>query len=465
VHLSPTESAARGKAARRQVPRPAHGEWSPRPDRPDPVQLLEEQAETRVPDLVPIRNGRMAASPFAFFRGGALIMASDLASTARSGLSAQVCGDAHLMNFGGFAAPDRRLVFDLNDFDETLRGPWEWDVKRLAASLEVAGRELNLGTGARRKIVSAASAQYRTAMRGYARMRHLDVWNSRLEVDTTLSKLRGRVDRRAVKRAQRNRAKAMNKDALRAMTKLTRVVAGEPRFISAPPLVVPADELLEEFGLPSREAADERFRDLLAAYRDTLSSDLSHLIGTYRYVDVAHKVVGVGSVGTRAWIVLLLGRDDEDPLVLQAKEAQPSVLESFLEPSECDNHGERVVRGQRLMQAAGDLMLGWIRGPGLDGRPKDYYIRQLWDWKWSADVETMDGATLEVYAGLCGAVLARAHARSGERISIAAYLGGGNRFDEAMADFAAAYADQNEADHEAFVAAIASGRVEARADV
>ncbi len=402
----------------------------------------------------------MAASPFAFFRGAAYVMATDLAPTPRSGIEAQLCGDAHLANFGGFAAPDRRLVFDLNDFDETLPGPWEWDLKRLAASLEVAARERDFGGKARRQIVTGAVARYRASMRSFAGMRNLDVWYSRTEFDATFDELRSRLDAAARKRAEKNVAKARPKDSLRALSKLTEVVDGERRLISDPPLIVPVGEFVHHRGVG--DSVDEPIRQLLQAYRDTLSRELRSMFEGYRYMDLAHKVVGVGSVGTRAWIVLLLGRDEDDPLFMQVKEAQRSVLEPFARRSVFRNQGRRVVEGQRLMQAAGDSLLGWIHADGMDGRERDFYVRQLWDCKASPDVESMDATALGLHGDLCGSVLARAHARSGDRVAIAAYLGRGDRFDRAVHEFAEDYADQNELDHKAFVKAIKAGRVEAR---
>lgn len=459
-HLTVEEREARGKAARKAVPRSSHAEWAPAEDRPDPLDLLAEQAKSREPSLVPIRHGRMAASPFAFFRGAAYLMASDLAAAPRSGIEVQLCGDAHLANFGGFAAPDRRLVFDINDFDETLPGPWEWDVKRLAASLEVAGRVLDLSGKERKAVVGGAVARYRASIRSFAAMRNLEVWYSRTEFDEAFEEFKHHLDDTARKRAEKNAAKALRKDSLRAFSKLTEVVDGQPRLVNDPPLIVPVGELLDERG--EGETVDEPIRELLRAYRDTLSRELRSLLGGYRYVDLAHKVVGVGSVGTRAWIVLLLGRDDEDPLFLQVKEAQRSVLEPFNHKSPFRNQGRRVVEGQRLMQAAGDSLLGWIRADGMDGRKRDFYVRQLWDCKASADIDVMDATTLGIHGGLCGSVLARTHARAGDRVAIAAYLGRGDRFDQAIAQFASAYADQNEKDHKAFVKAIKKGEIEAR---
>ena len=462
AHLTVADRAAHGKRLRTEVPRSSHGDWSPAADRADPVALLEEQAQSRVQSLVPIRYGRMAASPFAFFRGAAYVMAADLAPTPRTGLTVQLCGDAHLSNFGAFAAPDRRLVFDLNDFDETLPGPWEWDVKRLAASLSVAARERDFPAKVRRRIVRRGMAGYREGMRRAASMRNLDLWHHRVYVEPLIGRVQDALDGKALRRAQRNIAKARGKDSLRGLAKLTRTVNGELRFISDPPLIVPADELVEEYGLAVRDAADDTVLRLLRAYCETLSPELRLLVESYRYVDVARKVVGVGSVGTRAWIVLLIGRDNDDPLLMQVKEAQRSVLEPFLGPSAHEHPGRRVVEGQRLMQAAGDILLGWVHAIGIEGEPRDHYVRQLWDWKLSVEVEAMSPDVLALYAELCGGTLARAHARCGDRIAIAAYLGGGQNFDRALADFAESYADQNERDHRALVAAIEAGRLEAR---
>jgi uncharacterized protein (DUF2252 family) len=425
--------------------------------RADPVDVLESQARSRVPELVPIRYGRMAVSPFTFFRGAAAVMAADLATTPVSGLRVQACGDAHLSNFGAFAAPDRRLVFDLNDFDESLPGPWEWDVKRLAASFAIAGRERGLKRRERGAVVLTAARTYRDAMRGFASLRNLEVWYARLDVEAVLGEVEAE-DPAAVKRVRKGVAKARSKDSLRALEKLTHVVDGELRILSDPPLIVPAEELM-----PEAETRDLRqaLLEVLASYRATLPADRQHLLDGYRFRHIARKVVGVGSVGTRAWVILMTGADDGDPLFLQAKEAEASVLEPYAGPSRFKNHGQRVVEGQRLMQAASDIFLGWCPAVGLDGRERDFYVRQLWDWKRSAEVETLSPRGLEVYARLCGWTLARAHARSGDRVAIAAYLGAGGRFDEAIAEFAELYADQSERDHAALVSAIDSGRLAA----
>jgi uncharacterized protein (DUF2252 family) len=457
-HFTVAERAARGKAARADVPRRAHGDWEPAPNRPDPVALLEEQATTRVPELLPIRYGRMLISPFTFFRGAAYLMASDLADGPRTGLHAQLCGDAHLSNFGVFAAPDRRLVFSINDFDETLPGPFEWDLKRLVASLAVAGRDRGFDAGERSRVNRAAASAYRRAMHEFAAMRELDVWYSRIDMDEALRDLRPQITKTQRKNTEKALAKARAKDSLRALGKLTSTVDGEPRIVDDPPLIVRAEELVEP---DQREALYESFRELVRDYRRTLPFDRRKLIERYRLVDAARKVVGVGSVGTRAWIVLMLGRDDDDPLFLQAKEAQTSVLEPFLGKTEFANHGQRVVEGQRLMQAASDIMLGWLHTTGVDGAERDFYVRQLWDAKGSAVVDTMGPSGMKAYAELCAVALAKAHARSGDAVAIAAYLGTSEACDRALDLFAEAYADQNERDYDSLEQAVASGRVTA----
>jgi uncharacterized protein (DUF2252 family) len=457
--LTLSERHARGRAARAEVPRSSHADWAPPSDRPDPVELLEEQAATRVPELVPIRNGRMAVSPFTFYRGAAYVMASDLAPTPRTGLLVQACGDAHLSNFGGFAAPDRHLVFDVNDFDETLPGPWEWDVKRLAVSLEIAGRDRECRRKQRERVVRSAVGVYRVAMGDFAAMGNLDVFYVRMDRErvVALAHQAGRGD--VVEELERNTAKARKKDRLRALRKLTVVEDGRRRFASDPPLLVPVRELAPA-GEPDELMG--AIGELYGRYRDTLREELRGLLERYEFVDLARKVVGVGSVGTQAWVVLLIGRDDGDPLFLQVKEAQPSVLERFVAPSAFDNHGQRVVEGQRMTQAASDILLGWIRNDAApDGGVGDFYVRQLWDWKQSAEIEDMNADALEIYGGLCGWALARAHARSGDSVAISGYLGKSDRFDRALASFAAAYADQNERDHRAFLDAIEAGKVPA----
>jgi uncharacterized protein (DUF2252 family) len=459
-HFTVAERAARGRAARAEVSRSSHAGWEPSPHRPDPVVLLEEQAVTRVPELVPIRYGRMMVSPFTFFRGAAYLMASDLAGTPRTGLHVQLCGDAHLSNFGGFAAPDRRLTFSINDFDETLPGPFEWDVKRLVASFAVAGRDRGFDVKQREAVNLTVARSYREAMRGFAQMRTLDLWYSRLDADEIMRRFAAEVSKATLKRVERNAAKARNKDSLKAFAKLTRVVDGQPRIVSDPPLIVPVEDLLSP---DEAQQFHETVRAVIRSYRRTLSGDRRHLLERFRYVDLARKVVGVGSVGTRAWIALMVGNDDGDPLFLQLKEAQASVLEPFLGKSKFAHHGQRVVEGQRLMQSASDIMLGWMRTSGIDGVSRDFYIRQLWDGKLSAVIETMELRTLMVYAQICAWTLARAHARSGDAVAIASYLGAGDSLDQALASFAEAYADQNERDYAALRYAVETGRVTAQA--
>jgi uncharacterized protein (DUF2252 family) len=451
-----SERAANGKAARSRAPRSAHAEWEPSTDRVDPVEILAGQAASRVPELVPIRYARMAASPFAFYRGAAAVLAADLADTPISDLRVQACGDAHLANFGAFAAPDRRLVFDLNDFDETLPGPWEWDMKRLAASFEIAARGNGLSRRQRRAATEALARTYRESMRQFATMRNLEVWYARLDEETLLSQLQS-LGAKAVKRVEKGVAKARAKDSLRALDRLTHRVDGELRIVSRPPLIVPIEEMLS-----SREAGQVEglIRGVLDRYAETLKGDRRRLLATYRFRHIAHKVVGVGSVGTRAWVILLTGHDDGDPLFLQAKEAQASVLEPHIGKSRYGNHGRRVVEGQWLMQAASDSFLGWCAAE-RGGERRHFYVRQLWDGKGSIDVEALSPRGLQVYARMCGWTLARAHARSGDAVAIGAYLGSKATFDQAITEFAAVYADQNERDHAALVAAIDSGRLPA----
>jgi uncharacterized protein (DUF2252 family) len=415
-----------------------------------------------VPELVPIRYGRMLTSPFAFYRGGAYLMAADLSSTPRSGITVQACGDAHLSNFGVFGSPERELLFDINDFDETLPGPWEWDVKRLAASLAVAGRANGFSDAERRDVVIASARDYRTSMREFASMRNLDVWYSRLQVKEGLPRIRALLDKKSLESAEKTVSKARTKDSMQAFDKLTHVVDGEPRIISDPPLIVPVQEMLS----PEQAAAlQEGIHELLRTYRRSLLGDRRHLLEDFRLVDMAHKVVGVGSVGTRAWIILMLGRDERDPLFLQAKEAQDSVLAPFVGKSPFANQGQRVVEGQRFMQAASDIFLGWERAKGLSGEPRDFYIRQLRDWKGSWPPEAMNPQAMGVYGLVCAQTLARAHARSGDRIAIGAYLGKSDAFERAIAEFAEAYADQNDRDYDALKDAAASGRIEVKSGI
>jgi len=462
--LTVDQRIARGRTARAEVPRSAHGRWAPAPDRPDPVALLEEQAASRVPQLVPVRYGRMLVSPFTFYRGAALIMASDLAATPASGVTVQLCCDAHLSNFGLFGTPERQMIFDINDFDETLPGPWEWDVKRLAASFEIMGRDRGFSPADRRAIVMAGVAEYRDRMRQAAGMGALDAWYDHLEAGMLLKLVRDEVRVKRVTKAEarafeRDVNKAHARDNIRVLTKRAAEVDGELRIVADPPLIIPIEDIIT----PGSEWEDPTplIKKLLTSYRRTLSAQ-HHPLEEYRYVHTAYKMVGVGSVGTRCYIMLMLGRDHNDPLFLQVKEAQASVLERFVGKSTYVHHGQRVVAGQRLMQAATDIFLGWIRIKGLDGATRDYYVRQFHDWKGSADIDNMlvPGAT--VYARICAATLARAHARWGDRIAIASYLGKGDSFDRAIADFSAAYADQNDKDYQAFAAAVKSGRLTAQ---
>jgi uncharacterized protein (DUF2252 family) len=467
AHLSVEEREARGRAARIGAARSSHGSWKPATGRRDPVAVLEEQSADRVPQLVAIRYGRMLASPFAFFRGAAAIMAADLAGTPRSGVTVQLCGDAHLSNFGLFGTPERRLIFDVNDFDETLPGPWEWDVKRLAASIEVHGRDRGFSATDRRSIVLAGVRAYRREMRRVAAMRTLDAWYEDLDAESLMRHVKGKVRERRlrerdVRAAEGYIARARTRDSVRVMAKHAGRVDGELRILADPPLIVPLDDV------PTAGTQWENpvplIKRLLSSYRRTLGHE-HHPIEEFRYVHTALKVAGVGSVGTRCYIMLLVGRDDDDPLFLQVKEARASVLEPFLGPGWIRHHGQRVVVGQRVMQAATDIFLGWQRITGLDGVTRDYYVRQLHDWKGGAEVETLHVPGATVYAGICGATLARAHGRWGDRIAIASYLGKGDGFDRALADFASAYADQNERDYEALASAVRSGRILAQTDV
>jgi uncharacterized protein (DUF2252 family) len=460
--LTAAERAARGKEARARVPRDTHAVFDPPPDRPDPISLLEQQSRTRVPDLVPVRYGRMMVSPFTYYRGAALPMASDLATTPLSGLAVQACGDAHLSNFGLFGSAERRLIFDINDFDETLPGPWEWDVKRLAASLEVAGRDNGFPARQRREAILASVSRYRLAMREFASMTNLDVWYAHADITELRAQYDTRLRERQRKMLDKGLATARTRDSMQSLAKLTRMVDGRPRIISDPPLLVPVDELLP--AKRDRASLEEEVKGLLAQYQRTLPTDRRYLLHQFEFCDMAHKVVGVGSVGTRCWIVLMLGRDETDPLFLQIKEAPASVLSRFVGASRYANQGQRVVAGQRLMQAASDIFLGWQRvtgEQGLDGRTRDFYVRQLRDWKFSIEIPLLRPEGLQMYGALCGWTLARAHARSGDRIAIASYLGGSDVFDRAIARFAVAYADQNERDYHALVDAAKSGRITA----
>jgi len=468
AHPSVEERLAQGKKARDLTPPSSHTGWAPATDRPDPVALLEEQNVTREPDLVPVRHGRMLVSPFTFYRGAAKIMAADLNDTPVAGLRVQLCGDAHLSNFGAFASPERRLLFDLNDFDETLPGPFEYDVKRMAASFTIAGRNNGFGKADIKAATLASVRAYREAMASFAEMGTLAIWYAHLDEDELMKGVRSaakasktkkdaKAAKRAEKTAEKTAAKARTRDSLQALSKLGEVVSGRYRIVSQPPIVVPMRELAATYGL-SAEEVERGLHEQFRAYRATLRDDQRRLLERFELVDVARKVVGVGSVGTRAFIGLLQGRDQQDPLFLQVKEATSSVLEGPLPKSRYRQHGQRVVDGQRMMQAASDIFLGWTKGVDVT---RHFYWRQLRDMKGSADVEAMVPVGLSFYAGICGWTLARAHARSGDPVAIAAYLGSSDQFDRSISDFSQRYADQNELDYQAFAKAIRSGRLEA----
>jgi len=469
AHPSVDDRRAKGKKARNWTPLSSHAGWAPATDRPDPVGLLQEQNATREPELVPVRHGRMLVSPFTFYRGAAKIMAADLKDTPTAGLQVQLCGDAHLSNFGVFASPERLLLFGLNDFDETLPGPFEYDVKRLAASFTIAGRNNGFSKADTQAATLEAARAYREAMAGFAQMGTMAIWYARLDEDELMTAVRSaaakasktkkgsKAARRAEKRAEKTREKAHTRDSLQALSKLGELVDGHYRIVNQPPIIVPARELEATHGL-SPDELQRMIHEQFRAYRATLQDDRRHLLERFELVDVARKVVGVGSVGTRAFIVLLQGRDQHDPLFLQVKEATASVLEDQLPKSRYKQHGQRVVQGQRMLQAASDIYLGWTKG--RDGT-RHFYWRQLRDMKGSADVESMAPVGLSFYAGVCGWTLARAHARSGDPIAIAAYLGASKQFDRSITDFAKRYADQNERDYQAFAEAIQSGRLQA----
>jgi uncharacterized protein (DUF2252 family) len=452
------ERAQTGKRLRAAVPREAHAGFSLPPGR-DPVGLLLSQAESRVPELVPVRHGRMLVSPFSYYRGAALPMAADLAGTPTTGILVQACGDAHLSNFGLFGTAERNLVFDINDFDETLPGPWEWDVKRLAASLEVAGRENGYSRKERRRITRGCAGRYRAAMREFAMMSNLDVWYAQPSAEDLRTRLEPLLSKRQKKVVAKAVAKAQTRDSMQATGKLTHMIDGQARIIADPPLIVPLAELLPEE--LDRAGFEAQLDQLIGKYRRSLPAERRTLLEQYNYMDMARKVVGVGSVGTRCWIVLFTGHDQTDPLLLQVKEAPPSALSEFAGPAKQNNQGHRVVTGQRILQAAGDIFLGWLRASGLDGGSYDFYVRQLRDWKYSFLIETMAPAGLLYYGQTCAWTLARGHARSGDRTAIAAYLGGSGVFDDAIAEFASAYADQNERDYAALGEAVSAGRVTA----
>ena len=459
-HLSVSERVARGKAARSEVPRSSHARFEPSSARLAPLDVLERQAQTRVPELVPIRYGRMLVSPFTFYRGAAAIMAGDLESTPRSGLTVQCCGDAHLSNFGVFASPERRLMFDVNDFDETHPGPWEWDVKRLAVSMNIAAIDNGFAPKHQERVVLETVSAYRNAIRDFASMDTLDVWYSRLDIEDVIQRFGSQFKTKQVKRTEKAIAKARTRDSMSAFSKLTHSVNGHVEIIDESPLIVPLAQLAREAGEDDTATLFEWLRTMIRGYRNTLEYDRRILLEQFELHDFARKVVGVGSVGTRAWIALLMGRDNSDPLFLQIKEAEESVLEPYLGKSKFRNHGQRVVSGQRLMQAASDIFLGWLRVPaGLDGKQRDFYVRQLKDWKGSAAIEQMVPSGMSAYGRLCGWTLARAHARSGDRIAIASYLGGGEAFDRAMVEFSKAYAEQNERDYAQLERAVKDGRI------
>jgi len=484
AHPSLDEREAQGRQASDRTPPSSHSGWRPAADRPDPVALLEEQDLTREPDLVPVRHGRMMVSPFTFYRGAARIMAADLKDTPVAGLNAQLCGDAHLSNFGLFASPERRLLFDLNDFDETLPGPFEWDVKRMAASFMIAARNNGFSKADARAATQASVTAYREAMGEFAKMPTMDVWYAHLDEDELMAAIRStvaktkkeaeeargakgkkgkkdeeqeRLAKRAEKRAEKTAAKAHTRDSLQALSKLCELVDGQYRIVSQPPVIVPGRDLSATFGLSPDEVLPV-IHDQFRAYRATLQPDRRHLLEKFEIVDAARKVVGVGSVGTRAFIVLLQGRDAQDPLFLQIKEATASVLEAYLPKSRFRQHGQRVVEGQRMMQAASDIYLGWTKGLDVN---RHFYWRQLRDMKGSVLVETMTPIGLTFYGRTCGWTLARAHARSGDPVAIATYLGASDAFDKSITDFSQRYADQNEQDYEDFVKAIQSGRLQA----
>ncbi|MFK4101038.1 DUF2252 domain-containing protein [Streptomyces sp. NPDC019531] len=456
--LSPAERAAYGRNARRRASRSSHGWYETAQERPDPIEVIVRQSDERVPELVPIRYGRMLESPFRFYRGAAAVMAADLAPLPSTGLQAQLCGDAHPLNFRLLASPERRLVFDINDFDETLPGPFEWDVKRLAAGFVTAARANGFSVKEQNNTVRACVRAYRERMRVFAGMRTLDIWYAQDDADRMRELLASSMSRGAGQRIDRATAQARTRTHLRAFAKLTRVTADGRRIAPDPPLITPLGQLSAD---PSEAGREKELQSLVAGYARTLPAERRHLLRHYRLVDMARKVVGVGSVGTRCWVLLLLGRDDDDPLLLQAKEAQESVLAAHTGGERYDNQGRRVVAGQRLMQTAGDIFLGWTHVVGLDGKGRDFYVRQLWDWKGIARPETMGPGLLSLFGQLCGASLARAHARSGDPIALTAYLGGSDRFDRALTEFAQSYADQNERDFGALGAACRSGRIRA----
>ena len=450
---TPEERALTGREACDRLPRARLAEWAPAADRPDPVELLLADEGDRIPELLPLRHERMAASPFAFYRGSAIIFAADAASRPDTGLRAQLCGDAHLANFGGYATPERELVFDLNDFDETCPGPFEWDLSRLAASFEVGGRANGLDQASRALAVQAVATGYCSRMAELGRMGNLELVAARMLVSDAGAEVKATASRDAMRRFRDNVRKTRSRNRMKALAKLTEVVDGELRFLSDPPILVRIHELFED---DLAELVRQHVGAALDGYRESLSPDRRALMDRYRLVDVARKVVGVGSVGTRCWVALFVGRDQLDPLFLQVKEAGPSVLEAYAGASRYENHGQRVVEGQRLQQSATDILLGWTRVADREGRSHDYYVRQLWDQKGSAALDQLDADSMRAYAQICGQTLARSHARSGDPIAISAYLGGGKSTGRALVEFSRVYADQNEADHARFVAHLGS---------
>jgi hypothetical protein len=456
---STDESRTRGRAQRETCPRTTHADLADRPEGFDPIQILIDQGDGRVEDLLPVRYARMALEPFSFLRGAAAVMAADIALGPSTDLTVQLCGDAHLSNFGVFFSPERRLVFDINDFDETSPGPFEWDVKRLAASIAVAGDSLNLSTGAKERAIFSAVAEYRSAMRLFAVASNMDVWYAHLDIERFITTIGANLSDEAQRRTSTMLAKARGKGSQKAYTKLVHDTPDGPRIMSDPPLLVPVAELAHASG--DGRLIYEFLVRVVAQYAETLPDDRRALLSRFTPIDAARKVVGVGSVGTRCFVLLMLGRDGDDPFFLQVKEATASVLESHLGPSKYETPGRRVVAGQQLVQATPDPFLGWFDEPDLTGVERHFYVRQLYDGKASAEISTFDSGLLRAYSEVCGWTLARAHARSGDRFAIASYLGKSDAFERSMASFGLSYIARNRADHAALTDAIASGRVPA----
>ncbi|OLL31184.1 hypothetical protein BTH42_13335 [Burkholderia sp. SRS-W-2-2016] len=454
AYLTPDERAAQGRVIRDSIPRSSQAGWRTPEQRGDPVALLEQSNEGRLPALVPLRFGRMAASPFAFYRGAAAVMAADLATTPTSGLRVQACGDAHLMNFGGFATPERNVIFDINDLDETLPAPFEWDLKRLAASVVIAAQHLELANSETARIATDLARVYRERMHDYASMRVLDVWYDKIDLqryrdDGGDPDVVDAARKRIAQRIETERRKTVP-DHL--YPKLVSEDGAQPRIKDEPPLIFhPTEEMAPGLG--------SRYAEAIAAYRESLAEHVRVVFDRFHLVDMAIKVVGVGSVGTMCAVGLFMASDN-DPLFLQVKEARASVLEPYAGKSVHPNHGQRVIAGQRLMQSASDAFLGWTRGQ--NGR--DFYLRQLRDMKISVLIEALDAALLRQYARMCAHALARAHARSGDAATIAGYLGAGQTFDDAIAEFATEYSAQNRRDYREFVRAIREGRIQAIVD-